>query len=167
MNQKYSLYIIAILSVLVSPMAVAESEFTLTINRNMTCNDQSTIGMLAIDGKEIGRTLELPWKNNEKNISRIPEGNYPAIIRSDGSRGWRIQLTGVENRDNIQIHIGNYAREIEGCILVGDDVTNNGGECLVTKSEGAILKIADEMSKFSADLGGDKSVPINIIVVVN
>ena len=69
----------------VSSQVIAQ-EFEIKIVRNMTCNDGSTIGRLFIQGKEIGQSLELPWRNNRKWISRIPAGTYPAKIRADGKR---------------------------------------------------------------------------------
>lgn len=63
-------------------------------------------------------TLELPFRFNFSNISSIPAGTYPAKIRTDGSKGWRLELS-VPGRHNIQIHCGNFPSEIQGCILVG------------------------------------------------
>lgn len=157
--------IIFILACLYNAAALA-SEFTITIDRNMTCKDQSTIGRLLVNGQEIGRSLELPWRNNETSISRIPPGTYPAIIRSDGRRKWRLQLENVADRKYIQIHVGNYQRQIEGCILVGSAVSNNKNECMVVNSKATLAKLANEMSRYSAELGKNMSVPINISVVV-
>ena len=39
-----------------------------------TTSDQGTEGFLVTDGFNC-RTLELPWKNNKRSISCIPEGN--------------------------------------------------------------------------------------------
>ena len=33
-----------------------------------------------------------------------------------------VLLNGVDNRTWIEIHAGNYTRQIEGCILVGDSL---------------------------------------------
>ena len=35
-----------------------------------------TNGKLECEGKLICNTIELPWKNNEKRVSCIPEGKY-------------------------------------------------------------------------------------------
>jgi len=141
-------------------------EFEIIIDRNMTCLDNSTIGRLIIDGKDIGRSLELPWKNNQSNISRIPEGSYPGFIRSDGKRGWRIQLKGVPDREFVQIHVGNYQRQIEGCILVGTDVTNVGNECMVTNSKTTLNNIRAKFEQMSSDLANLQSREVRITVTV-
>lgn len=64
-------------------------------------------------------TLELPWRGNAKGVSCVPPGRYPAFIRTDGKRKWRLELKKTAPRTNIQVHTGNRPREIDGCILVG------------------------------------------------
>lgn len=61
-------------------------------------------------------TLELPWRNNEHDISRIPPGAYPYEMRAGNPR---IFLSNVESRTGIQLHIGNYMKDTNGCILLG------------------------------------------------
>ena len=39
------------------------------------------MGKLYCSGEFIAHTLELPWKDNEKSISCIPQGNYKCRIR--------------------------------------------------------------------------------------
>lgn len=143
------------------------ASFTLEINRNMTCLDGSTIGSLSVDGQEVARTLELPWRNNESNISRIPAGSYDAFIRVDGQQGWRIQLKDIDDREFIQIHVGNYSSQIEGCILVGNGVEQNGNACMVTNSRATLTQISEKMSQYSAELGSNMSVPLEIKVSVS
>ncbi len=41
----------------------------------------STPGVLYVGNVKIGSTWELPWRNNDENISCIPEGVYNAVIR--------------------------------------------------------------------------------------
>lgn len=141
-----------------------KKQFTIKIQRNMTCKDKSTIGVLYINGVKMGRTLELPWRNNESNISHIPPKKYDAFIRRDGKRGWRIQLRKVKNRKYIQIHIGNYQRQIKGCVLVGATVTKNkNGTCMVNHSRKTLKKIAAAMSKFARGKNKTrKAIPITV-----
>jgi len=141
-------------------------QFTIEIERNMSCKDNSTIGRLIIDGKDVGRTLELPWKNNETGISRIPAGIYQAKIRSDGKLKWRIELANVADREWVQIHLGNYQRQTEGCILVGTEVAHDGNACMVKNSRQTLELLAAEMSAYSAELGQNQSVPIKISVKI-
>lgn len=84
-----------------------------------TYGRKSTIGELTTD-KVSMFTLELPWLNNARNISCVPEGVYPYEVRH--SSRWKrevIWLYHVENRSAIQIHVGNTLNDTKGCLLVG------------------------------------------------
>ncbi len=142
----------------------ASPVFRIQIVRNMTCSDESTIGRLLVNGEPLGRTLELPDRNNEPYISRIAAGTYPAVIRADGIKGWRVQLDGVPHRDSVQIHVGNYARDVEGCILVGKAVKASGKECAVTESKAALQDIRNRLN---AETNGDiMSKDVSILVQI-
>lgn len=67
-------------------------------------------------------TLELPWRDNETNVSSIPVGEYNFSFRSSSRNGWVLELQNVPDRTNIQIHSGNFIRNTKGCILVGDSI---------------------------------------------
>jgi hypothetical protein len=68
------------------------------------------------------KTLELPWKDNQRMISCIPEGDYLVKKRmAFESRPYdHFILLNVSRRDSILIHTGNRYDQILGCILVGD-----------------------------------------------
>ena len=80
-----------------------------------------TFGVLIIDGNPVCCTLELPWMDNNRNVSCIPVGIYHCTNVQKGI----IRVGNVPNRDGIQIHIGNKASDIEGCILVGLEFGKN------------------------------------------
>ena len=62
-------------------------------------------------------TIELPWRNNERQISCIPEGRYKIHRRFTGKFGWHCVVEDVPNRDGILIHAFNNAlTESRGCI---------------------------------------------------
>jgi hypothetical protein len=87
---------------------------------------------------EIGATLELPWRANQKDISAIPAGSYPATIREDGDLGWRIELSQVPgHRENIEMHLGNWPKNSTGCILLGKSFSKTE-RCFVENSAQAI-----------------------------
>jgi len=67
-------------------------------------------------------TLELPDLNNQSNISCIPDGQYKVKKYDSPSKGNVILLENVPNRTYIEIHAGNFTRQILGCILVGDSI---------------------------------------------
>lgn len=77
-----------------------------------------TIGTLYEDSKEICKTLENPWYNNVSNISCIPGGRYEVERDTKGIHQY-FAIKNVPARTNIEIHIGNLAKDTKGCILCG------------------------------------------------
>lgn len=84
------------------------------------------------------KTIELPWKNNERRVSCIPDGVYRTIRHRSPSYGECFWVQDVPGRSEILIHHGNYAASInprtgtpdtKGCILPGQahaDVNADG-----------------------------------------
>lgn len=93
-------------------------EFNLTIYRQYS-SDQCTSGYLAVNGTIQAYTLERSRAGNRPLISSIPPGTYAGILRYDHTDQWKIQLTGVPGRSNVQIHTGNTPDDTEGCIIIG------------------------------------------------
>lgn len=94
-------------------------DFQLVIRRKHPFAE-SIIGELYVNGTFLCFTLELAWLWNEKNKSCVPPGEYRAHLRFDHKDKWRIELLNVPgNRQNVQIHIGNYPKDVLGCVLVG------------------------------------------------
>jgi hypothetical protein len=110
------------------------NEFRITIERETETKD-CTSGQMLINGEFLCHTIELPWKDNQSMVSSIPAGKYAGHLRYDKPDKWRIQLGDVPGRSGIQIHIGNYTREIQGCILVGQGLGADG--CSTTSSKDA------------------------------
>jgi len=76
-----------------------------------------TNGWLYHGDQLICNTIELPWLQNKKVISCIPEGTYPLEKRFSVQFGLHFQICNVPRRSNILIHPANYAtRELRGCI---------------------------------------------------
>ncbi|WP_430416849.1 DUF5675 family protein [Marinobacter adhaerens] len=112
------------LLLLSSHAVYASKPFEIEIKRT-SHNSNSITGELHVNGKFVSHTLELPYKNNESYVSSIPAGTYDAYLRYDKDDKWRLQLEDVPNRSGIQIHIGNWPSQIEGCVLVGTKVINS------------------------------------------
>ena len=79
------------------------------------------------------KTIELPDKGNQHNISCIPAGEYKVVKTISPSKGECFHVLDVPGRSHILIHIGNYATgskvDTQGCILVGSrfaDINNDG-----------------------------------------
>lgn len=74
-------------------------------------------GTVYNDEKSICHTIELPWKENQKKISCIPEGRYEIVKRYSAKFKWHFILMNVPNRAYILIHPANDAlKELKGCI---------------------------------------------------
>ncbi len=88
---------------------------------------EGTNGVLSFEGKEICKTIELPWRNNQKRISCIPEGKYKIRKRFSAKFKWHLELTNVKNRSFILIHPANNAlKELNGCIAPVTQLTGEG-----------------------------------------
>lgn len=76
-----------------------------------------TNGKLECEGKTICNTIELPWKNNERKVSCVPEGKYFLEKRYSAKFKWHIEVKNVAHRSGILFHPANNAKqELNGCI---------------------------------------------------
>jgi hypothetical protein len=98
-------------------------------------------------------TLELPWRDNQKNISCIPAGEYDVTIRISPRFGRVYWVLKVEGRTYILIHSGNWAGDVSkdlnthtnGCILLGMKRGYLAGQRAVLMSRTAIRKFMDRL----------------------
>lgn len=110
-------------------------------------DDYQTLGEAKLykDGEEIFsfKTLELPWKENQRRISCIPYGNYKAIKHTSPKFGECLWIKDVEGRSEILMHKGNYKKDTLGCILCGEDFVDIDGDGHkdVTNSKKTMSKI--------------------------
>lgn len=87
----------------------------LTLRR--TYFPDGTNGIITRNGKAICHTIELPWRNNQRSLSCIPEGKYLLKKRYSAKFGWHIEITGVVKRSLVLFHPANNALlELNGCI---------------------------------------------------
>jgi Family of unknown function (DUF5675) len=85
-------------------------------------------------------TIELPWLQNKRSVSCIPEGRYELRLRSTAKRGQHLLVVNVKGRDGILIHPANDAKkELRGCI---GPVTNFTGP-----EKGSQSRLANEKLK--------------------
>jgi len=102
-----------------------------TYNKNETISS-----LIAFEGEKrvySCKTIELPWLNNQHNISCIPEGVYDCLRIIHPAKGRCFAVQNVPDRDGILIHKGNYVNgskiDSKGCILPGisfDDINDDG-----------------------------------------
>lgn len=103
-----------------------------------------TIGTLNVDAFRCF-TLELPWKDNQTNVSCIPAGHYNGQKITSPSLGECLEIKDVLGRSYIRIHAGNYTRQIRGCILVGESLADIDGDSVidVTNSKSTLSELMD------------------------
>ena len=86
-----------------------------------------TNGELLHNNKRVCSTIELPWLDNKKQKSCIPEGRYELTKRYSKRFGWHLLVNNVINRDYILIHAYNDAlKESKGCIAPVSICTGDG-----------------------------------------
>ena len=133
-----------------------DSKINLLILRD-TFTDKSTIGELFLNGEFMSDTLELPYLDNQRNISCIPEGQYSVRLRTARESATRdylhLLVQDVPNRDYILVHIGNKSSDSRGCVLVGIGRKQD----FVSNSRLAMELLMKEI----LNLGGEK---INLII---
>jgi hypothetical protein len=84
--------------------------------------EDSTIGKLYINDVFHCFTLEDKVRDTKiQNITAIPVGKYEVIISySNRFKQMMPLLLNVPNFQGVRIHWGNYSKDTEGCILVGN-----------------------------------------------
>jgi len=91
-------------------------------------------------------TIERPWRDNIKQQSCIPEGEYGLKVHT-GRIQPAILIDGVPNRTAILFHSANYASELMGCIAPGLH-WRTGEPPAVLNSKAAMATL---MERFKAD----------------
>lgn len=90
-------------------------------------NPEGCNGQLFLGKEQICETIELPWRNNKRSISCVPEGRYRLVRRYQHQRGDHLMLAHVPQRELILIHPANFAlRELQGCIAPVTKCTGPG-----------------------------------------
>lgn len=116
-------------------------------------SDQGTEGIL-LAGDFNCKTLELPWRDNERQISCIPPGEYDVEIRISNKYGRIYWVRRVPDRTYILVHSGNYAGDksknfkthVMGCILLGKQHGYLGGQRAVLNSRLTVKSFMREMN---------------------
>jgi len=91
-------------------------------------------------------TLELPWRDDVANKSCIPTGVYtvtPFDSPHLGYKCYRFDAAEVAPRTAIEVHAGNTAEDIEGCVLVGSYYGIYKGKPAVLASRTTLITLLD------------------------
>lgn len=116
--------------------------------------DQGTFGRIRI-GLDYFYTLELPWRDNQNNISCIPAGIYRCTMTLSSRFKKRMYLVdGVNKRTGIRIHSANlagdktigYKSQLSGCIALGEKIGFIEKQRAILLSTSAIRKFESLMN---------------------
>lgn len=95
---------------------------------------EQTIGQLVLYNEIVPLwscyTLELPWRNNQRNVSCIPAGQYFVGHRESERFGHHLHIKNIPGRMWCLFHAGNFSRQVQGCVLVGRSVLDIDGDGL-------------------------------------
>jgi hypothetical protein len=102
-------------------------------------------GTLFLNGEAICDTIELPWKDNLRRVSCIPEGVYEVRKRFSLKFKNHLQIVNVRLRSEILIHPANDAlKELNGCIAPVSYQTGIGKGVYSRKAFNRLLALVNE-----------------------
>ena len=103
-------------------------------------------------------SIERGWMDNKRNVSCVPADMYP--LKKEYSPRFKKELwelKEVEDRSECKFHAANYARQLNGCIALGEtraDIDKDGYYDVTNSRE--------TMRKFHKAMGNDKDAVIII-----
>lgn len=149
---EYYLYLLASLVPYIAVSAPTEPVKEVYLKR-MADNGVETVGVLyTVNGNKAfaARTLELTYKNNQRDISSIPKGTYTVLWTSSPRLGkYTYEVQNVLGRSGIRIHSFNYFSEVKGCIGLGSGLSdlNNDGQLDIVNSTKTISDFENFMGR--------------------
>lgn len=61
--------------------------------------------------------LELPWRDNKQNVSRVPSGKYTIVLEwSNRFKMMLWEIKSVANRSECKFHSANFVNQLNGCM---------------------------------------------------
>lgn len=99
-----------------------------------------TFGPIDFEGKPFGLTIELPWKDNEAEISCIPPGEYMCKRFSSPTHPDTFEVCNVPNRSGILFHIANTVNDLQGCIGIGEQFEEKDGLTALIMSKAGFMQ---------------------------
>lgn len=117
-------------------------------------------------GVLLAYTLEHSYQQPDKSwLSKLPDGQYICVRGPHRLHGMTqdfetFEITGVKGHSNILFHMGNFNKDSEGCVLLGNAVLTqkNGSEMVVNS------KVT--FNKFMAGLLGVKEFMLTVVTNV-
>ena len=115
-------------------------------------DSDGTFGVLVFPDAPVFVTLEPQWKDNEKNISCIPEGEYKCVRYNSPTYGETFMVTDVYGRSYILFHWGNTENDTEGCIILGYEFGKLGIKDAVLNSKAAFREFMQRLEGYNSFL---------------
>jgi len=113
--------------------------------KRISDNKDGTFGILIKNSVPLCVTLEDKWKNNKRNVSCIPTGEY-VVEKYSGTKYKNVwKILNVPNRSNILIHWGNTHKNTEGCILCASRYGNLGKMYAILNSKRVFKMLRREL----------------------
>lgn len=110
--------------------------------------EKGTNGALFFQGIFVCFTIELPWKENARNISCIPDGRYELKLWYTNRFKHHLLVKDVPGRSGILIHPANDAlKELEGCIAPVMHLTGIGTGLYSRKALDKLLMLVEYARK--------------------
>jgi len=108
---------------------------------------EGTFGKLIVDQLQLF-TLELPWNNDENNISCIPAGFYNCqYTLSPRLHKYTYEIFGDSKRTGIRMHSANFSSQLLGCIALGEKLGIMDGKKVLLISRPAVTKFEQYMKR--------------------
>lgn len=132
-----------------------------------TMNEKVTLGICTVVDQDnnvmfTSESLELPWKDNERNISCVPEGIYPLKLEYSGHFKKDLwELYEVPNRSECKFHVANYVRQLNGCIALGQNRADIDGDGTID-----ITSSGNTIKEFHKAMGDIKESTVEIVNAV-
>lgn len=110
----------------------------------------ATVGEILVEDFR-GAVLELPWRENERNLSCIPAGTYRMRLGSFKGRYANYELQDVPGRSAIELHRGNVLEDTNGCPLIGTSlvIVTHSRSVYLSESTAAFLDFMTAMGGVS------------------
>lgn len=103
--------------------------------KRISSTENGTFGVLLEGSVPFALTLEPPWKDNQPFVSCIPANAYICFAINSRKFGDAYRLNDVPGRFDILFHKGNFGKDTQGCILVGEQYGMDGdGNPIITSS---------------------------------
>lgn len=76
-----------------------------------------SFGSLFLQDQFLCFIIELPWRNNQRNVSCIPAGTYELVQRTSAKFSQHLYVANVPHRSMILVHPANDAStQLQGCL---------------------------------------------------